>query len=249
MRVARFAVGDSTAMAKAAVEEAKTDWANLYFGSSVVRPGLPPNARGSRDDIVGVLMLGVDQDADTGREGPLPLEPNLVIQTSQEPTVNRQAFYVFDPQDRPPVAEAHAVGEALRHVTGADSGTGDIARVFRMPGTLNWPTPSKIKRGRPLAPQLAVIEKQICGYTALAALRDKLGRMSECTSSPACLPQISKTLLKRASATLKTKLKAHDKAGDRSSAAYAAIMTALGEGFADDEIKVLVVARRGKVTP
>ena len=88
-------------MAKAAVEEAKKDWANVYFGAYVVRTGLPPNARGSRDDIVAVLMLGVDQDADTGREGPLPLEPNLVIQTSQVPTINRQAFYVFDPQESP----------------------------------------------------------------------------------------------------------------------------------------------------
>ena len=80
-------------MAKAAVVEANREWENVYFGSSVVRSGLPPNARGSRDDIVGVLMLGVDQDADTGREGPLPFEPNLVIQTSHVPTINRQAFW------------------------------------------------------------------------------------------------------------------------------------------------------------
>ena len=175
VRVRRFGVGDSAAMVKAALEEAEKDWVNLYFGSYVVRPGLPPNSRGSREDIIGVLMLGVDQDADTGQEGTLPLEPNLIVQTSQVPTINRQAFYVFDPQNRPLVAEADAVGEALRHATGADSGTGDIARVFRLPGTLNWATPTKIKRGRPLAPQLAVIEKEMAGYTALAMLRDKIG--------------------------------------------------------------------------
>jgi hypothetical protein len=246
VRVARFAVGDSTAMAKAAVEEAKKDWANVYFGSSVVRPGLPPNARGSRDDIIAVLMLGVDQDADTGKEGPLPLEPNLVIQTSQVPAINRQAFYVFDPAHRPLVAEAGLVGEALRHATGADSGTGDIARVFRLPGTLNWPTPTKITRGRPLNPQLAVIEKEIGGYTGLATLREKVAATNHATNGKVQDASESaldpKALLNRASATLKKKLKAHDKAGDRSSAAYAAIMMALGEGFADDEIQVLVDA-------
>jgi putative DNA primase/helicase len=48
--------------------------------------------------------------------------------------------------------------------------------------------------------------------------------------------------LKLASATLKKKLKDHDKGGDRSPAAYAAILQALSEGFSDEEIKVLVEA-------
>ena len=85
------------------------------------------------------------------------------------------------------------------------------------------------------------------GYTALAMLREKIGLIaggangrSQDASENANLDP--KVLLKRASATLKKKLKAHDKAGDRSSAAYAAIMTALGEGFSDDEIQVLVDA-------
>ena len=43
VRVRRFGVGDSTAMAEAALEEAKKDWVNVYFGSYVVRPGLPSN--------------------------------------------------------------------------------------------------------------------------------------------------------------------------------------------------------------
>jgi hypothetical protein len=127
VRVERFAVGNCSAMAEVALQEAKKDWVNLYFGAYVVRNGLPANSRGSQDDIIAVLMLGVDQDADTGREGALPLEPNLIIQTSHLPAVNRQAFYIFDPQSRPSVEEARAVGEALRRATGADSGTGDIA--------------------------------------------------------------------------------------------------------------------------
>src|SRR5436190_14145955 len=60
------------------------------------------------------------------------------------------------------------------------------------------------------------------------------------SESPA-LPD-PKALLKRASLSLKKKLKAHDQGGDRSSAAYAAIMTALREGFSDDEIATIVEA-------
>lgn len=240
VRVERFAVADSVTMARAALEEANKDWVNVYFAAYVVHKGLPPKARGSGDDIAAVLMLGVDQDADTGREGALLHEPDLIVQTSHIPTVNRQAFYVLEPTDRSLVAEAYAVGEALRHATGADSGTGDIARVFRLPGTLNWPTPTKIRRGRPLAPQVTVIEKKFSGYTALATLRDKLGRATSRPTSATL--QDPKVLLKRASATLKKKLQAHDKAGDRSSAAYAAIMMVLREGFSDDEIQALVEA-------
>jgi putative DNA primase/helicase len=244
-RIRRFAVGAAKDMTECALREAEKDWVNLYFGSYIVRPGLAAGSRGSHEDIVGVLMLGVDQDADTGREGALPLDANLVIQTSHTPTINRQSFYVFDPLNRPSVEEAHHLGEALRRVTGADSGTGDIARVFRIPGTLNWPTPSKIKRGRPVIPQLVVVEQAHSGYVDLACLREKLEAAT--SDRPAgmgtgAMEDDAGTLVKSASAGLKKMLKAHDKDGDRSSAAYSAIMTAMREGFTDGEIATFVQA-------
>jgi hypothetical protein len=124
-RIRRFSIGATEDMMEFALREVEKDWVNLYFSSYVARPGLAAGARGTHDDIVAVLMLGVDQDADTGREGTLPLEPNLVIQTSHTPTVNRQSFYVFDPLNRPSVEEAHHVGEALRRVgpTASPSGS------------------------------------------------------------------------------------------------------------------------------
>jgi hypothetical protein len=237
-------------MREAAFGEAAREWVNVYFGSYVVRKGLPPNSRGSHEDIIAVLMLGVDQDADTGREGALPLEPNLVVQTSHTPAINRQAFYVFDPQDRPTREEAHGLGRALRAATGADSGTGDIARIFRVPGSLNWPTPNKLKRGRPLLPQLTAIEKQMTGYTALETLRAKLGdepRRADTNGSSApalggSAADANMAHLNPPSAALKKKLQVHDKAGDRSRAAFAAIILALREGYSDEEIRMLVEA-------
>src|SRR6516225_6087592 len=65
-RIRRFAVRASEDMVEFVLREVERDWVNLYFGSYIVRPGLPVGARGSREDIVAVLMLGVDQDADTG---------------------------------------------------------------------------------------------------------------------------------------------------------------------------------------
>jgi putative DNA primase/helicase len=250
-RIRRFSIGATEDMMEFALREVEKDWVNLYFSSYVARPGLAAGARGTHDDIVAVLMLGVDQDADTGREGTLPLEPNLVIQTSHTPTVNRQSFYVFDPLNRPSVEEAHHVGEALRRVTGADSGPGDIARVFRVPGTLNWPTPTKIKRGRPYSPQLVLIERPASGYFDLSTFRDKLessaGNESTTWSHAGNATSEPGALLKRASAALKKMLKVHDKDGDRSSAAYAAIMTAMREGFTDRELAALVHAHKDGV--
>src|SRR5690242_4630815 len=56
-RVRRFAVGAIKDMIEVALGEAERDWVNLYFGSHVVRPGIAIGCRGSREDIVGVLML------------------------------------------------------------------------------------------------------------------------------------------------------------------------------------------------
>lgn len=243
LRSHRFKVGDPGRMASIAAQEAGKDWTNVYFGGYVVRPGLPGGCRGGQGDVIAVLMLGVDRDADRGLAGVLPLEANLVVQTSHAPTVNRQAFYVFDAQNRPTVEEAHAVGVALRQATGADSGTGDVARVFRLPGTLNWPTPTKIQRGRPSTPQFAFIEKPLDGYTDLSTLAEALGRT--CASNCGKRrddPQEAQVLLDRASARLHKKLQAHDRLGDRSSAAYTAISEAVNEGFADEEICALVAA-------
>ena len=178
-RTYRFSVGAVNEMADTALREVKKEWTNLYFGSYVIPSGLPQPSRGGGDDIVAVLMLGVDQDADTGKEGTLPLEPNFVVQTSHTPALNRQSYYVFEPTRRPSVEEAGKLGKELRRVTGADSGTGDVARVFRVPGTLNWPTPNKIKRGRPLQPQLAIVEQEPNGYTTPEMLRAALSSTEE----------------------------------------------------------------------
>lgn len=99
-----FEVGDHEGMIARAIDEARRSSSNVYFGPYVLRRGAGKrNRRGKLDDILAVLMLGVDQDADHQREGILPLEPNLIIRTSETPrgngcrAINRQSFYIFDP--------------------------------------------------------------------------------------------------------------------------------------------------------
>jgi uncharacterized protein (DUF927 family) len=246
----RFPVGDLEGMVARAIEEANKPGTNVYFGSYVLKPGVVTgNRRGERDDILAVLMLGVDQDADHGREGVLPLSPNFTIRTSVttrsdgSEAINRQSFYVFDPATRPSVAEAATLGRALREFTGADTATGDIVRLYRVPGTWNWPSPSKIDRGRSPEPQLVVVEQEATGFVDLDELWlqcAKAGRVRE-ESEPAYAGEVA-DLLHRASPRLRRALNRHDIDGDRSSAAWSAIASAMEEGFSDAEIEPLVLA-------
>ncbi|TIT73002.1 MAG: hypothetical protein E5W60_03370, partial [Mesorhizobium sp.] len=79
-------------------------------------------------------------DGDTGKIGELPLEPNLILETSPG---NGQPFWLFDRPLKP--AEAKPLAEALKRATGSDNGTADVTHVWRVPGTLNWPNRKKLE--------------------------------------------------------------------------------------------------------
>ena len=75
------------------------------------------------------------------------------------------------------VEEACRYAKALRRFTGTDSGTGDVAHVWRVPGTLNWPNKQKVhERNRPRTPQpVRVLEPWRGEVIDAAELRAKLG--------------------------------------------------------------------------
>ena len=109
----RFAVGDHEGMARVALDQACRPWTNVFFSSYVARSG--GTGRGGREDVVAVLILGIDQDADTGRSGRVPLLPaSMIIRTSSKPQINRQTFFAFDPAHRPSVDEVDKLGRRLR---------------------------------------------------------------------------------------------------------------------------------------
>ena len=91
---------------------------NVYVPFHIVRFGLGARERGGLQDIVAVLALVVDQDADKEKAGELPLLPHYVIELSPG---NKQPVYVLAKAMR--VEEAYPYAKALQRFTGTDSGT------------------------------------------------------------------------------------------------------------------------------
>src|SRR5262249_23653008 len=147
-----FAIDDVDKMANEAVARAEN--ANIYFATAVMRPSLPPGARGKFEDILAVLGLVVDDDGDTGKRAALPpgIELSLEVTTCEMPVTNRQLHFVFK-KPQPPAA-AKQLAELLHRKCGGDHGTADVDHVWRLAGTKNHPNKKKInERGRPPEPQ------------------------------------------------------------------------------------------------
>lgn len=151
--VTHHAIGDVDGMVDAITAHATTPNANVFTGLQVMRKGLPRGKRGGKADIAAVLGLVVDLDADTGKTGQMPVEPNTVLETS---TGNFQPFLLFDRAIS--AAEAKPMAAALKRATGSDHGTADVAHVWRIPGTLNWPNRKKLERGRSPEPISVVVD-------------------------------------------------------------------------------------------
>ena len=123
-----------------------------------------PGAAGGEADVRAVLALVGDLDADMGKKGVgldgLPLQPPYVVETSAN---NFHAVYplgrALSPSDAKPIAVA------LSDAIGGDSGTKDVSHLWRIPGTLNWPSAKKLGRGRPKTPQLVTIKSAWTGET------------------------------------------------------------------------------------
>lgn len=140
-------VGEVEGMIDAICAQSAVPGANVYTGLHLMRSDLPRGKRGGKGDITVVLGLVADMDADTGKLGTMPVTPSLVIESSPG---NTQPVILFDHAVAPEKAETLA--KALQIATASDSGTGDIAHVWRIPGTLNYPNAAKLARGRSVEP-------------------------------------------------------------------------------------------------
>ena len=122
---------------------------NVYAPLAVFRPDLPEGKKGGETDILGVLGLVADFDDAEAANWPtrLPLPPDYVLETSPG---RFQCGYLFDSPVT--VAEAKALGTALKNQAQCDHGTADMSHVWRLPDTLNWPNAKKVKGGRSTEP-------------------------------------------------------------------------------------------------
>lgn len=240
--VTHHPIGDIDGMVDAIAANNRVHGANVYTGLHIMRRGLPRGKRGTASDIVAVLGVVADLDADTGKAGEMPIAADLVLETSPG---NRQPFVLFD--EPATVAEAAEIGSALMRATGADSGTRDPAHVWRIPGTLNWPNKAKIERGRPPEPTLVrVIEPYAGTLHSIAELRSDLSPWSSQTADarPTELGEIPDVASLKASDRAAAMLAAND-VGDRSRHAGRVVEQLGFDGHTAEEAAALFLSATG----
>jgi RepB DNA-primase from phage plasmid len=153
----RFAIGDVDNHVNAVIGWSTHPGLNLYAPWAIFRKDMPHWSKGSEEHVVAALAFVGDLDADTGKAGAgldgLPLAPPYVIETSEG---NFQP--VFPLARALSHLEAKPIAVALGDAVGADSRTKDISSLFRIAGTLNWPSKKKLERGRSALPQLVTVK-------------------------------------------------------------------------------------------
>ncbi|SHG81288.1 VapE domain-containing protein [Bradyrhizobium erythrophlei] len=153
----KFAIGDVENHVNAVIGWSTHPDLNLYVPWAIFRKDMPHWSKGSEENVVAALAFVGDLDADTGKDGTgldgLPLASPYVIETSAG---NYQPVF---PLARPlSQAQAKPLAVALGDAVGADSRTKDTSSLFRIAGTLNWPSAKKLGRGRSAVPQLVAIK-------------------------------------------------------------------------------------------
>ncbi|MFQ6181661.1 AAA family ATPase [Sinorhizobium meliloti] len=235
-------IGDVDGMLEAVEAHSGTPGANVYIGLQVMRRGLARGQRGKENDIVAVLGLVADMDSDRGlTAGEYPVEPNYCIETSPG---NLQPFWLFDRPVLPAIAKTIARG--LKSVTGSDHGTADIAHVWRVPGTLNWPTATKLERGRPAEPASVNVSAEWDGtLTDPLSLLAAVGSHSAATTAEPVelgdLPDIDGV---EVSAELAALLAAND-VGDRSAHAARVVEKLAFDGHQTEVAASLFISAAG----
>jgi hypothetical protein len=118
--IQQFRVGDVDGMAVEALARGQNG--DVYFAPAVLGNDLRRGQRGAFDDIVRVLGLVIDDDADTGKRAILPqgIDPSIVLTTCRRPCVNRHLHFVFNRS--PPPTDAKALSELLHRKCGGDNG-------------------------------------------------------------------------------------------------------------------------------
>jgi hypothetical protein len=127
---------------------------NVYWSAGLRRRDLSPAQRGGAADVTAMLAIVVDLDdaeASAGWEAKAAacpgLRPSAVVRTSFTPTPRYQLVYLL----HEPTSDFDHWRRAARSVEayfGADHCSKDLAHVWRVPGTTNYPNARKTSQGR-----------------------------------------------------------------------------------------------------
>jgi hypothetical protein len=144
---ARYQFADVPTMITQAVADSEAGF-NVYIEGRTVPADLG-RKRGALNDTIAVFALVVDSDADKGRGWEPTAQPSCIVETSPG---NFHYWYFLEKAVSPEVGQA--LGKRIRAAVNADSDTdtGTVTQPYRVAGTLNYPSPAKVKRGRVSVP-------------------------------------------------------------------------------------------------
>jgi hypothetical protein len=179
----KFAIGDVDRMTDAIYGWSIQPNLNIYMSHAIFRKDLPRWSPGKEEDVRAVLSLVGDLDSDPGKKAVgidgLPLPATYVVETSAG---NFHATFPLGRALSP--SDAKAIAVPLSNAIGGDSGTKDISHLWRIPGTLNWPSKTKLARNRPATPQLVTVKLAWNGDTIEPeALREAVKDFAAATGS------------------------------------------------------------------
>jgi hypothetical protein len=159
-KVEQFDIGDIAGMTKTILSLSVERHRNVYVPMSIVRPETHRGKKGTEADIVAVLGLVADFDDDDAwnYESRLPIEPSMVLETSEG---RFQAFILFD--HPVPLDQAKPIAQRLKQAAQCDHGTADCSHVWRVPNTPNWPNKKKVDEGRSPDPQTVRVAADFFG--------------------------------------------------------------------------------------
>ena len=162
-----FTMPQQAAQAEAWVLKANTQGRNCYFHTNVSDA---TNKRLSKADVKAARFVWADIDPDIKQFGsyerargylnsliPSLIEhASIIIDSGNGLQVLYRLVPVLDIRDQESKEEYEVVNRAVAKRWNADS-TQDCSRILRLPGTLNYPSRSKIDKGYPSTPSIAKI--------------------------------------------------------------------------------------------
>jgi hypothetical protein len=116
---------------------------NVFIEPRLVRPGRPDSRRGTLEATMAVFAVVGDHDLDTHK----PFNPVVPASGIIATSVGNGHFW-YPLTKAIGGGPAQQLGQLMRERCGGDACSGNPVQPFRIGGSVNYPTPSKIARGR-----------------------------------------------------------------------------------------------------
>jgi AAA domain/IclR helix-turn-helix domain len=142
----RFVIDDVEHMVGAAIFDSENGH-NSYIEGRTVSEDLRGSARGTLAETRAVFALVIDSDADKGMGWSPTTRASMTVETSPN---NFQYWFFLREAIGPELAQK--LGERIRRAVNSDHDTGNPTQPYRIAGTVNFPSATKIKRGRVTVP-------------------------------------------------------------------------------------------------